>query len=126
MGGTCFSNEVGQVQRSDCIHSSLGRKSTANCSSAVAASASAFLFYYALLFDDSPRAECQQAGIGTGLATGGIYCHDAGDRLLVHYSSIFESHQQPSGGVERVPKYLRAEILLLYYLFGCHTDKVRG
>lgn len=65
-----------------------------------------FLFYYTLLFDDSPRAECQQAGIGTGLATGGIYCHDAGDRLLVHYSSIFESHQQPSVGVERVPKYL--------------------
>lgn len=68
------------------IHFSLGGpcgNSTSNYSSAVAArfSASVFLFYYSLLFDDFPTAECQRAGGGTGLGAGRIYCHDAGDRL---------------------------------------------
>lgn len=56
--------------------------------------------------------------------SGGIYCHDAGDRLHVQYGYIFETHQQPSVGVQRVPKYLQAEILLIRYLFGCHREEV--
>lgn len=43
--------------------------------------ASLFLFYYSLLFDDSPAPGCQGAGGGAGLGAGRIYCHDGGDRL---------------------------------------------
>lgn len=69
-----------------------GRESAAKYNSAVAAGALSFRLYYSIVFDDSPRAQCQQASAGRGLAGGGgIYCRGAGvgsggglTRLLVN------------------------------------------
>lgn len=75
--------KVGQLWRPECIHFSLGGPvgiQPLTKAVLLQQGASVFLFYYSLLFDDSPAAECQRAGGGTGLGAGRIYCHDAGDR----------------------------------------------
>lgn len=74
-----FSNLVAKIQCSDSIYFIWRRESAAKYNSAVAAGAASFrLYYYSLVFDDSRRAQFQQASAGTGLAGGGgIYCLSA-------------------------------------------------
>lgn len=103
-----FSNLVANIQRCDCTYFSCGRESAAKYSSAVAAGTASFCLYYSLVFDDSPRAQCQQASAGTGFAGGGgIYCvcvcACAGGSLvhLLTCSSIFEPQQRAVLGDSR-------------------------
>lgn len=122
-----FSNLVAKIQCSDCIYFIWGRESAAKYNSAVAAGAASFhLYYYSLVFDDSPRAQCQQASAGTGFADGGgIYCLSAGGASslarLFTCRSTFEPQQRATARVGRFSKYLREDthaLLLVWLLYG--------
>lgn len=123
-----FSNLVAKIQCSDCIYFIWGRESAAKYNSAVAAGAASFrLYYYSLVFDDSPRAQCQQASAGTGFAggvgstvsvRGGAQVHSLACSLaaapLNHSSEQLPGLGDSQNICEKTP--------MLCSLFGCYTE----
>lgn len=124
-----FSNLVAKTQCSDCIYFIWGRESAAKYNSAVAAGAASFrLYYYSLVFDDSPRAQCQQASAGTGFAGGGgIYCLSAGGGAQVHSLACSLAAAPLNHSSEQLPGLGHSQNIcektpMLCSLFGCYTE----
>lgn len=116
-----FANLVANSQRCYCTYFSCARESAAKFSSAVAAGTSSFRLYYSLVFDDFPRAQCQQASTRTGSAGG-----SGGGPLvrLLTCSSIFEPQPRATTKAGKFLKYLQDDTRALLLVIHNYNDDV--